>query len=75
MRSGTQREYSGLGQAESFNYQAAAQRVCTAVYGVARILSLSGSNYNTSNMQGMVWGKPERGSAQNGIWKCDGDDS
>ena len=26
-------------------------------------------------MQGMVWGEPERGSAQNGIWKCDGDDS
>ena len=30
---------------------------------------------NTSDMQGMVWGEPERGSAQNGIWKCDGDDS
>ena len=29
----------------------------------------------TSDMQGMVWGEPERGSAQNGIWKCDGDDS
>ena len=26
-------------------------------------------------MQGMVWGEPERGSAQNGVWKCDGDDS
>ena len=31
-------------------------------------------NINTSDMQGMVWGEPERGSAQNGIWKCDGDD-
>ena len=30
---------------------------------------------NTSDMQGMVWGEPERGSAQNGVWKCDGDDS
>ena len=29
----------------------------------------------TSDMQGMVWGKPERGSAQNGRRKCDGDDS
>ena len=29
----------------------------------------------TSDMQGMVWGEPERGSAQNGIWKCAGDDS
>ena len=29
----------------------------------------------TSDMEGMVWGEPERGSAQNGIWKCDGDDS
>ena len=29
----------------------------------------------TSDMQGMVWGEPERGSAQNGIWKCDGDES
>ena len=26
-------------------------------------------------MQGMVWGERERGSAQNSIWKCDGDDS
>ena len=31
--------------------------------------------YITSDMQGMVWGEPERGSAQNDIWKCDGDDS
>ena len=29
----------------------------------------------TSDMQGMVWGEPERGSAQNCIWKRDGDDS
>ena len=28
----------------------------------------------TSDMQG-VWGEPERGSAQNGISKCAGDDS
>ena len=33
------------------------------------------ANNVTSDMQGMVWGEPERGSAQNGIWKCDGDDS
>ena len=28
----------------------------------------------TSDMQGMVWGEPERDSAQNGIWKCDSQD-